>query len=113
MKMTKKIIVASVFLSLALGGIAFAQISTVQPLPSFSDTTTVFNAVTIVTNWIFTIMLIAAVIMILLAAFQFITGGGDEKNITEARQKILYAAVGIVIALLAKAVPILLKNILG
>lgn len=41
----------------------------------------------------------------LYAAFLFLTGGGDEKKRTEAKQVITYAVLGLVVALLAFAIP--------
>jgi NADH:ubiquinone oxidoreductase subunit 4 (subunit M) len=42
--------------------------------------------------------------MILVGAFYFVTAGGDEDKVETAKKYILYAAVGLAIALLAKAI---------
>lgn len=52
-------------------------------------------------NYIFTFFMVAALILIVMSALQFITGGGDPKAVGEARQKMLWAFVGIGFALLA------------
>ena len=54
-----------------------------------------------------------AVIFIVLAGLQFITAGGNPDAISEARTKLMYAAVGIAVALLARAVPFVISSILG
>ena len=54
-----------------------------------------------------------AVFMIILAGFKFVTGGDKPEETAKARQMILYAAVGIAVALLARAVPSLVKFVLG
>ncbi len=71
------------------------------------------TTIDIVTNWVFAIFTVIAVIMVLLAALQFITAGGDAAKVGEARQKLIWAAVGILIALLAKGIVPVLRAILG
>ena len=66
-----------------------------------------------ITNWFFAIFTVLALIFVLLAAFQFVTGGGDEAKMSEARQKLIWAAVGIIIALLAKGLVPVIKAIVG
>ncbi|MEK7510331.1 MAG: hypothetical protein AAB567_02085 [Patescibacteria group bacterium] len=66
-----------------------------------------------ITDWIFAIFLLTAVIFIILAAFQFLTGGGDPGKLAEARNKLIYAAVAIAVALLARGIPVVVKNIVG
>lgn len=46
---------------------------------------------------------IAAVIMIVISGFQFITSAGDPQKVATARQTILYAVIGLIIAALAQA----------
>ncbi|MDP2664512.1 MAG: hypothetical protein Q8O97_00880 [bacterium] len=65
-----------------------------------------------VTNWVFAVFITIAVIFILLAAFQFVTGGGKPEEISMARQKLIYVVIGIAIALLARALPLVLRNII-
>lgn len=66
-----------------------------------------------VTNWVFAIFVVLSIIFVLLAAFQFVTGGGDAKKVEEARQKLIWASVGIIIALLAKGLVPVIRNIVG
>lgn len=65
------------------------------------------------TDWLFIILLVVSVIMIVLAGLQFITGGGDPAAISAARTKLIWAAVGIGVALLAKGIPSAVSNLLG
>lgn len=65
-----------------------------------------------ITNWVFVILLVFAVIFIVLAGFQFIAGGGDPQAVAQARQKLIWAAVGIAVALLAKGIPATISNLL-
>jgi len=66
-----------------------------------------------ITDWIFVIIVVIAVIMILLGAFNIITAGGSPDKVTSGRNYILWAAVGVVVAAIAKVVPIVARNIVG
>ena len=45
-----------------------------------------------ITDWLFVILLVIAVVFIVLAGFQFIVGGGDPQAVAQARQKLIWAA---------------------
>jgi len=47
---------------------------------------------------------IVAVIMIIIGGFKYITSSGDSNNISSAKNTIMYAIVGIVIAALAQVI---------
>ncbi|MBI1984855.1 MAG: hypothetical protein HYS60_01950, partial [Candidatus Wildermuthbacteria bacterium] len=64
-------------------------------------------------NWIFTIFVIVAVLFIILAAFQFVTSGGDAAKVGEARQKLIWAIVGIAIAVMSRGLPAVIRNLLN
>jgi hypothetical protein len=57
-----------------------------------------------ISNILIYILGAVAVIMVIYGGFRFVTSGGDEKAVTSARNTILYAVIGIVVALLAFAV---------
>ena len=105
----------------ALQGIVDATAGGVEGLPDdFSPLPTIattggeaVEAITAITNWLFVILSVIAVIFIVLAGLQFITGGGNPEAVGEARMKLMYAAVGIAVALLARAVPFVISSILG
>lgn len=65
------------------------------------------------TNWIFIILLTLAVLFIILAAFSYLTAGGDEEKVASAHQKIIYAVVGIAVAFLAQGVSFVVARLLG
>ena len=64
-------------------------------------------------TWIFTILLVLAVIFIILAAFQYLTAGGEEEKIKKAHQKIIYAIVAIAVAFLAQGVSFVVAQLLN
>jgi uncharacterized membrane protein len=54
-----------------------------------------------VVKWVYIVFFIIAVVMIILAAFSYLFAAGDEEKVKTARSRIIYAAVAIVVALLA------------
>lgn len=47
---------------------------------------------------------IISVIMIIIGGFRYVLSGGDSKNTTAAKDTILYAVIGLVVALLAYSI---------
>lgn len=74
---------------------------------------TLLGIVDATTNWIFAIFVVLAIIFVILAAFQFVTAGGDAAKVGEARQKLIWASVGVIVALLAKGIVPVVKAIVG
>jgi len=71
------------------------------------------EAITTLTDWLFVILLVVSVIFIVLAGLQFITGGGDPVAVSAARTKLIWAAVGIGVALLARGLPSAVANLIS
>ena len=62
-------------------------------------------------NWMFFILLGVAVIMIMWAAYLYVTAGDDTEKVHRATKTITYAAVAIIVALLAKGFPLLIGSV--
>lgn len=45
---------------------------------------------------------VAAVIMVIMGAFKYVTSGGDTNKVTSAKNTIVYALIGLVVAVLAQ-----------
>lgn len=76
---------------------------------SISLTTVVRNVINI-----FSIVVgIVAVIMIIVGGFKYVTSGGDSSNITSAKQTIVYAIVGLVVAALSQSIVRFVLNKIG
>jgi len=67
---------------------------------------------TIVT-FIYWIAIVIAPLMIMIAAFFFLTAGGDPKRVDTARRIILWTVIGLAIILFAKGLISVLKQIIG
>ena len=110
-----KKIVTSVAPALLLLGVATLAFATTELVAPTGPTTVqgLINVLDNVINLIFTSLIIFSVIFIILAAFQFVTAGGDPAGVLQARQKLIWAAVGIIVALIARALPNVIKTGIG
>ena len=57
-----------------------------------------------ITNVILYIVGIVAVIMLIVGGIRYVVSGGDAKKVTDAKNTVLYAIIGLVIAFLAFAI---------
>ena len=73
----------------------------------------IFSALSTLTDYLFTILLIIAVIFLIIAAFTFISASGDPEKIGKARNFVLYALIGIAVAVAAKGLIALVQTIMG
>lgn len=69
-----------------------------------SDSGSIQDVVQIVINVLLFIVGLVAVIMIVISGFRFVTSGGDAGSVASARNTILYAVIGLVVAFLAFAI---------
>ena len=71
------------------------------------------SATYVITDWIFTFLMALVGVMIILGAFTIVTAAGSPEKLNKGKSYILYAAIGMIVALLAKAVPALIRSLLG
>ncbi len=64
-------------------------------------------------NWLFYLMIILAIIFVFVAAFKYLTAGGDPEKVSKAGSTLLYAVIAVVIALVAKGIPLIISSFLG
>lgn len=57
-----------------------------------------------ITNTILYIVGIVAVIMLIIGGIRYIVSGGDSKKVTDAKNTILYAIIGLIVCFLAFAI---------
>ena len=57
-----------------------------------------------VANWMFTILVIFSVIMLLLAAYNYMFSQGNEENIKKAHKMIFYAVIALIVGFLANGI---------
>ena len=61
-------------------------------------------ALEVIINVLFTLLVAVAVIFIIFGAFELLQAGGDPEKIGAGRAKILYAAIAVIVALLARGI---------
>ena len=106
----KKILWAITVLAVALPVLAIEPPPvTNPPFPEVDLWVMVNKALT----WFLFFVVLAAVVMIVMAGWEYVQAAGDSKKIQAALNRIIYAVVGIVVALLAKAIIMFACNFLG
>ena len=86
---------------------------------TFGDTTKtcgvccIMDTVYTVTDWIFVFVITLVIIFILLGAFNLLTAAGTPEKIKSGRDYIIFACIGMLVALLAKSIPWIVRNVLG
>ena len=65
-----------------------------------------------ITNYLFAILLIIAVIFLIVAAIYFVTARGDAEKIKSARDMVLYALIGVIVGVLAKGLVIFIREMI-
>jgi len=64
-------------------------------------------------NWIFVLAMFIMVVMIIIGAAILLTGGGDPNRIATGRKTLMWAVVGLVVALLAQGIFTVVRSIIG
>ncbi|MBI2888935.1 MAG: hypothetical protein HYY10_03360 [Candidatus Liptonbacteria bacterium] len=90
---------------------AFAQ-QPISPL-NVSDVSGVIGLIVKVGDRMFELLIVLSIIMIMVAAYKYLTAGSDAEKVTSAHKTITWAAVAIVVALLAKGFPAIVRSVFG
>jgi len=83
------------------------------PNPVGPQNQTIPDLIDKIATWLLEIGATIAVIIVIWAAFLFMTSGGSAEKVTTARKTLLYAIVGLTILLLAKGVTLFVQNVLS
>ncbi len=109
--MRKTLLKLALLGSLILPMIVFAQGEPTIDTPA--PYVPVLPALERITNALFAILLIVAAIAITIAAYFFVTAAGEADKVKKARDFVLYALVGVLVAFLAKGLVLLIGQILA
>lgn len=102
----KKIALSLILVSLLVSPlIASAQ---VRRAPADIDIMRMLNSIV---DWLFTILLVVAAIWLVIAAFYFVTAQGDPDRVAKARNMVLYALIGVLVAFAARGLVRLVEMI--
>jgi len=83
------------------------------PNPLGSGGSDIPTLIDTIATWLLGIGSTIAVIIVIWAAFLFMTSGGSAEKVTTARKTLLYAIIGLTILLLAKGVTSIIRNFLS
>jgi hypothetical protein len=113
--MSKRIIQVSagvvVLMMLAMPVLVLARVEPL-PTPRVTGVDQIIGILDFVVRIIFTLLMIAAIAFIFLAAYRYLTAGGDATKMTAAHMSLLSAAIAIAVALLATGVRAIVEDIL-
>lgn len=105
--------------ALALPVFASAQIqqpptgAAPQPYTNINQITGASGILCTIINWMFWALIVLTIIFVLVAAFKYLTAAGDAEKVKSAGNTLLYAAIAVVIALIAKGVPYIIASFIG
>ncbi len=115
--MKNKISILGTIAGSALPFISFAIAGPTTPnLPGGVDTVTFGTVSTVfctIAGWFFTLLILLAIIYILWAAYLYLTSAGDEEKIKKANHQLFYAAIAIIVAILARGAPFFIAAMTG
>jgi type IV secretion system pilin len=111
MKKIKIWAIAILGISLSVAPFAYAQVT--QPAEQITITTTneLFCAIDQLFDFLFYLLIAFSVIMIIVAAYNYLTAQDNAEKVTKATKTLTYVAVGVAVALIAKGFPILIGDI--
>ncbi len=66
-----------------------------------------------VRNYFFGFVIVACVFMILWGGFDLATSGGDETKVTNAKKRVLYATIGLIVAAMSSVIISLVRVMVG
>jgi hypothetical protein len=106
---TKGLVIVSAAASstLAVPLAAIAETSATQGAADATPTgapTDLMASLTIVTNTLLLAIGFVSVVMLIIGGFRYVLSNGNEKSVSGAKDTILYAIIGVVVALLAFAI---------
>lgn len=114
--MINKLISFSTYAALVVGAVpvlAFAQGAPALPSTNLTGPRQVLSFLCEIAGWIFAFLIVLAVIFILIAAFRYLTAQGNPESVSKANQSLIFAAVAVGVAIVAKAIPAIVSGFLG
>ena len=106
--------------TIELNGDIYPEGETVGPIGESVDNPTddwgticLFNTIYGVTDLLFGILLALAVLFFVYGGVTMVMASGDAEKFTKGKDYIMYALIGIFVALIAKALPSIIKTAMG
>jgi len=99
--------VAFTFLNLFVVNNAYAQ--SINSITNAADINS--KILCPIASIMFNVLITLSVIMVLYAAYMYVTGGDNAEKIKTAHKTIAYAAVGVIVALIARVFPLIIARL--
>lgn len=93
--------------------LAQAPLPLPPPATNISSAASIQSSACTVLNYVFTIAIILAIALVLVAAIKYMTASGDPEKIKSAHKILMYVAAGIAVAILSRTIPILVGSFMG
>jgi hypothetical protein len=113
MKKTKKISLLLLTIFIVTTPVLAADGESTIEIPNPIEQKDLLALIETVVNYLLWIAIVMAPLVIIIAAFMFLTAGGNEKRVGTARKMFLWAIVGITVALISKGIVTLIKDFLN
>lgn len=84
-----------------------------SPIQSIDDLFGPTGVVCNIFRYLFFFLILLAVVFILLAAYKYVTSSGDPEKVKGANKQILFAAIAVIIAFIARVIPSVALTLLG
>lgn len=98
---------------LAAAQVQSAPISAPSNINNINQITGGAGIICVIINWIFWLLIVLTIIFVLYAAFLYLTAAGEPEKVKEASHTLLYAAVAVIVALIAKGLPLIVSGFIG
>lgn len=102
-----------ILISLVLVGLLLTPTVNVLAQEAPPATLDVIKVLERIVDWLFTILLIVAAIFIVVAAYSFVTAAGDPEKVAKARNFVMYALIGVAVAIASRGLVALVRKIVG
>lgn len=73
----------------------------------------ILSAVYNITDWVFIALMVISALMIIYGAYMFVIAGNNPDNASKGKSLIMYAAIGIAVAFFSRALPSIVKLVIG
>jgi hypothetical protein len=107
------LLLAVSFLALPVYGQTPGSLTAPAPAGNINTVDDVFVLINQIFNILFWLLIVLAALFIIWAAFTYLTAAGDSEKITKANHRVIFAAVAVVVGVLAKAIPTVVCNFIS
>jgi len=73
----------------------------------------IFSTILYAVRWITMFLTVVVVLLIVMGAFSLVTSAGDAEKVKQGRDYVVYGLAGLAVALLAYALPYIIREIMG